>query len=448
MSDNNSDYIFNGVFNQVFDNLIKNTISNDNNSNSEINKQFTSKINEEVNNEVNEEVNEEVNNELNEEVNNELNEEITNEVDNEIERLKKLQEEKVYYINRLKKLEEEIDKIQDEISKDIIEIKKENQEKEDENKTLEKKKKSSSAKFIPKRKPMSHEIGWEEEYDENLTPKQRAERANTSYINDLNNYDVVINENKAGYRNNGVFIYKDNELYPLAGEPDDYGSLPEWVEIRKEDCGHSYFSDYLIDHNTFVPFHTNDWEVGKSYVDEEIKPFKFAYEYINVKTDLHRPKDGAKATVNYSVMISAPWLGGPTKDVERGGGGSDGSKSHTNYYYEDGKIIRIDFTYSKDYSNIYLLEPLNSQSTEVNIPKNIIEKATKIVNEKIKTYLKREKTVYLRSISPCDLYIPLPTKWKGREYYNISNVIPLEDPHSKESSDRDEDEEQNTYVSR
>ena len=147
-------------------------------------------------------------------------------------------------------------------------------------------------------------------------------------------------------------------------------------------------------------------------------------------------------------MISAPWLGGPTKDVERGGGGSDGSKSHTNYYYEDGKTIRIDYTYSKDYSNIYLLEPLNSQSTEVNIPKNIIEKATKIVNEKIKTYLKREKTVYLESISPCDLYIPLPTKWKGREYYNIYNVIPLEDPHSKESSDRDEDEEQNTYVSR
>ena len=116
-------------------------------------------------------------------------------------------------------------------------------------KEMQEKKKSSSEKFIPKRKPMSHEIEWEEEYNENLTPKARAERANTTSINELNNYDVVINENEAGYRNNGVFIYKDNELYPLAGEPEDYGSLPEWVEIRKEDCGHSYFSDYLIDNN-------------------------------------------------------------------------------------------------------------------------------------------------------------------------------------------------------
>ena len=307
-------------------------------------------------------------------------------------------------------------------------------EKEDENKTLEKKKKSSSVKFIPKRKPMSHEIGWEEEYDENLTPKQRAERANTYSINDLNNYDVVINENEAGYRNNGVFIYKDNELHPLSGYPDDYGSLPEWVEIRKEDCGHSYFSDYLIDHNSYVPFHTNDWEIGESYVDEEIKPFKFAYSYINVKTDLYRTLDGAKATTNYSVMISAPWLGGPTEDCEENGGGSDGTNSHRNYRYEDGKSIRIDYTYNKDHSKKYLLEPLNSQSKEVNIPKNIIEKATRIVNEKIKSYLKREQTVYLESISPCDLDIQLPRKWKGREYYNISTVIPLEQILDKEQS--------------
>ena len=125
--------------------------------------------------------------------------------------------------------------------------------------------------------------------------------------------------------------------------------------------------------NTWFPFKTNDWEIGKSYVDEEIKPFKFAYEYINVKTDLHRPKDGAKATVNYSVMISAPWLGGPTKDVEVGGGGKTGINSHSNYYYENGKTITIEFTYSKDYSKQYLLEPLRSQSKEVNIPKNITD---------------------------------------------------------------------------
>ena len=56
--------------------------------------------------------------------------------------------------------------------------------------------------------------------------------------------------------NDGVYIYNDNKIFELSDSPDDYGSLPEWVEIRKEDYDHSYFSDYIIDHNTFVPFKT------------------------------------------------------------------------------------------------------------------------------------------------------------------------------------------------
>jgi hypothetical protein len=293
-------------------------------------------------------------------------------------------------------------------------------------KSRSRKKRQTPINLFKKRKPMSHEISWDAEYYAKLAPKELAKMVNVASINDLQNYDTVINRNEMGYRNSGVYIYKDNELHSLSTKPDDYGSLPEWVEIRKEDCGHSYFSDYLIDHNTYVPFKTNDWKVGKSYVNSEIKPFKFAYKNIDVKTDLYRPKDGAKATVNYSVMISAPWLGGPTKDVGYGGG--DGINLHRDFIYEDGKSIRIKFTYGKDHSKKYLLEPLNSQSKEVNIPKNIIEKATKIVNEKIKSYLKRKKTIYLESVGPCHLDIQLPTKWKGRENYNIQTVIPLEKP--------------------
>ena len=288
------------------------------------------------------------------------------------------------------------------------------------------------------RKPIFHEITWEEDYSD-LTPKQLSDKIGTSSSElrkqiGLQNYDVIINDNESGYRNEGVYIYNDNEIHPLSVDMDDYGTLPDWVEIRKEDCGHSYFSDYLIVHNTYVPFKTNDWQIGKSYVDEEIKPFKFAYKNINVKTDLHRIKDGAKATVNYSVMISAPWLGGPTEDVEEGGGGGDGNKSYNKYYYEDGRKIIIDFTYSNNYSEQHLLEPLKSESEDVNIPKNIIEKAIKIVNEKIKSYLEREKIVYLESIRPCELKIQIPTKWKGNDNHYISTVIPLQKPSDKVSS--------------
>lgn len=33
---------------------------------------------------------------------------------------------------------------------------------------------------------------------------------------------------------------KNNKIFELTDYPEDYGSLPEWVEIRKEDYDHSF----------------------------------------------------------------------------------------------------------------------------------------------------------------------------------------------------------------
>ena len=294
------------------------------------------------------------------------------------------------------------------------------------------------------RPPDAHYISFNKDWgfggDDELEPEELGKVVKDLIKrSDLQNYDIVVNKDEEGYRNQGVYIYKDDEVHPLALYPDDYGNLPEWVKIRKEDCGHSYFSDGLIDHNEYVPFQTNDWKVGKCYVDDkEIKPFKFPFKSIKVKIELHRPKDGAKASVPCDVMISAPWLGGPTEDALLKTHKEHNNLVSNDLIYENGNKLRIEYTYksSKDvvgnpvpwsYGEFILLEPLKSQSKEVNIPKNIIKKATERVKEKMKLLLESRKTVYFESIGPCNLdFIRLPTMWNGKIRYDIYTVIPLE----------------------
>jgi hypothetical protein len=180
--------------------------------------------------------------------------------------------------------------------------------------------KTAAAARKATRKPISHILAWVEK--KNISPEQRAELAGVKTLSDLNNYDIVENEidGNYGYRNAGKYIYKDNGLYNLAVHIDDYGHLPDWVEVNKEDCGHSYFVESylnLIDHNTLIPFITNEWKIGKSHVLDEDSELSFngAYKIIDVITELIRKKDGAKAELTVVIILSAPWLGGPTNDI-------------------------------------------------------------------------------------------------------------------------------------
>ena len=245
------------------------------------------------------------------------------------------------------------------------------------------------------RKPMAHNSYWNENDQDNIVPEERAVLAGTVRMVNLQNYDTVINQKQAGYRNNGVFIYYNNGLHPLSRYPDDYGSLPEWVETHKEDCGYSYFSDYLIDHNNCVPFKTSDWKIGPSNTTE-IKPFKFSYTYVNVKTQLTRT-DGAECTLVVPVMISAPWLGGPIDDIRSDGSYSSSEENIEKYTYRNGKKLELKFTYDEDYNPVFT-QPLNSP---VIIPLSTLKEAEKLVNDSLKTYFKKEKYVYFDANGPC-----------------------------------------------
>jgi hypothetical protein len=249
---------------------------------------------------------------------------------------------------------------------------------------------------IQSHKPISHDSYWEEKYEDNITPEQRAVLANTRQIANLQNYDTVINSAEAGYRNQGVFIYYNNGLHPLSRYPDDYGSLPEWVETRKEDCGYSYFSDALIDHNEYVPFKTSDWEIGPSKITEA-NPFKYAYTYVYVATKLMR-KDGAQCDLVVPVFISAPWLGGPTDDVKYLGGGSGNGNYNVEYLQcKNGDNLEIKYNYDID-GNQILFQPPQSA---VIIPPNALENAKKLVNDNLKAYFSANNYVYFITNGPC-----------------------------------------------
>ena len=193
---------------------------------------------------------------------------------------------------------------------------------------------------------------------------------------------------------------------------------------QKEDCGHSYFSDKLIVHNTWVPFKTGDWEIKESFIEDEVKPFKFAYYNLKITTELYRPKDGAKALVSSFIMISAPWLGGPIANVMDKRSGSWYGKNFDDYYYENGEILTIEYTYTKDYE-YQLLPHVERNNSEIIIPPNIIMKAITKVNDQFQDYFKSREVVYFESESPGYLTTFLPTKWKNQYNLRATTVIAL-----------------------
>ena len=119
-------------------------------------------------------------------------------------------------------------------------------------------------------------------------------------IKNLKNYDIIIDENaeESEYRNNGKYIYHNGEAYKLSSYPDDYGTLPQWIELRKEDLGYSYFQDGLIDNNSYVPINFKDWKIGETrFKSDYIKPLGKLSHTAHTLTDFFRKKDGAIFTL-------------------------------------------------------------------------------------------------------------------------------------------------------
>lgn len=64
--------------------------------------------------------------------------------------------------------------------------------------------KLSKLKTINRRPPISHQRSWENEKDD--SPTEKANKAKINQINDLQDYDIIINEQEPSYKNNGVYI--------------------------------------------------------------------------------------------------------------------------------------------------------------------------------------------------------------------------------------------------
>jgi hypothetical protein len=281
------------------------------------------------------------------------------------------------------------------------------------------------------RAPIIYQTSWDVDQSE-LSPEQRAVLANIQDMDGLQNFDVVVNTNENGYRNTGVYIYKDNGVYTLSDTPDDYGTLPDWVEVRKEDCGFSYFKDFLIDHNTYIPIQTDKWEVCNSFVNTiTVRPFKYAYTDIEITTGICRLSDSAMVTISTSIRISAPWLGGPVSNVKPTGSGSGTTPGEyfESYQYENGHQLKIPFKYSTEPNVRQLTEPLNTHALEVHIPTYIVEKAEFIVHSMLTRRFQQPETLYLEAYASCSFEAEtsdFPTRWNGEDTLGVITVIALD----------------------
>lgn len=67
--------------------------------------------------------------------------------------------------------------------------------------------------------------------------------------------DVIENDKDPvyGYRNNGKYIWWDDCVHELDDYPDDYGTIPEFVQISDTQFNPYYWID-VIDHNSYVWF--------------------------------------------------------------------------------------------------------------------------------------------------------------------------------------------------
>jgi hypothetical protein len=108
-------------------------------------------------------------------------------------------------------------------------------------------------------------------------------------------------------------------------------------------------------------------------------------------------KDGAKFDLVVTMMISAPWLGGPTADVRFVGGSNSDAYNVEILSYRNGDTIRLSYK-EDDRQNKILLQPPQSA---VIISPSAIKKAEKLVNDTLKAYLKANKYVYFGANGPC-----------------------------------------------
>lgn len=303
---------------------------------------------------------------------------------------------------------------------------------------------------IPTRKPKRHDLepGWEEPDDQQFSPEVRYVLSKCRLILEdaLQDYDVVVNGQESGYRNQGVYIYYDSGLHELGDEPDDYGSLPHWVPLRKEDFGWSYFGvdDYnvLIDHNQSVPFHPDEWTVGKSVLDdedldiEEWEPFHYYQQPVDVHTTFTRKADGCEINMSVTVMASAPWIGGPKDHCHCGGGGSggkldDGSMSYTYFRYRDGTSEKQVTVSKKDehgtYRN-YLPLALRSVYAPVQFTQQDLDGIRALGRHVLLSYLDRvregEGYTFFELTGPCEVaadccsgLVGTPGIWTGQPVY-------------------------------
>jgi hypothetical protein len=56
-----------------------------------------------------------------------------------------------------------------------------------------------------------------------------------------------------GYRNNGKFVWWNDDIHELSDYPDDYGTLPDFVQIS-DDRFNPYYWVEAVDHNSYVWF--------------------------------------------------------------------------------------------------------------------------------------------------------------------------------------------------
>lgn len=234
-------------------------------------------------------------------------------------------------------------------------------------------------------------------------------------IKHLKNYDIIIdtNEEELEYRNKGKYIYHNGKAHKLSVYPDDYGTLPQWVELRKEDLGYSYFEDNLIDNNTYVPINLKDWKIGETrFKDNNIKPLgKFSHTAYTL-TDFFREKDGAKFTLEVPIVFSNTKRGGPNQHYIISSTSEHSYGGSITYQYACGEKHTCKYQFDCAYptSKLYLT-PEHKKN------------AFYFIQKGIKNEFEKNPITYFSMCGPCKMYMEeLPIRY-GKEWKYMNIVV-------------------------
>lgn len=157
-------------------------------------------------------------------------------------------------------------------------------------------------------------------------------QVDVNIIDKMKNGDMVINELEDNRNGENIYFYKDKKIYPTPGYPSEYGNIPPWINIRKQDCGYSYFNKIKNSKNNqtynlsnkLTPLIVKDWKFDKSqiyfeiskelernysinnsddYEDYDDEFHKPDYNTIYVKKQIYRPNDNATANIFHKVYL-------------------------------------------------------------------------------------------------------------------------------------------------